>query len=193
MMSDEPPQISILDARLAEIDRRLRTIQTGLVGEQPSAAGGESLAAERPAAEPEPEPEPAERGLSHPEPSASSIALPPRVEVPEPPPAPASAEPEAAADLVAELRELAAVHERLLDSMRELVAAYERALARLGRAAPADVKEFSVSAGPFPSTEALRGFERTLSLIPEVREVAVRGYEGEDRAIVDVHLFDSTS
>jgi hypothetical protein len=28
-----------------------------------------------------------------------------------------------------------------------------------------------------------------LAQIPEVREVAIRGYEGDDRAIVDVQLF----
>ena len=31
---------------------------------------------------------------------------------------------------------------------------------------------------------------RTLAEIAQVREVSVRGYEGEDRAIVDVHLFE---
>ncbi len=79
----------------------------------------------------------------------------------------------------------------MLRSTRELLSAYERVLAQLPPAADTvAVREFSVSAGPFSSTEALRGFERTLSGIPEVREVAVRGYEGEDRAIVDVHLFE---
>ena len=86
--------------------------------------------------------------------------------------------------------------------MRELVAGYERAIARTEAPAPAPpgpppapatVRELSLSAGPLKSTEALRGFERSLARIPEVREVDVRGYEGGDRAIVDVHLFDSTS
>ncbi len=35
-MTSEPPQISILDARLAEIDSRLRTIQDGLVVDEPA-------------------------------------------------------------------------------------------------------------------------------------------------------------
>ena len=35
------PEKSILDARLAEIDRRLRTIQSGL---EPAAAGGQAQA-----------------------------------------------------------------------------------------------------------------------------------------------------
>jgi hypothetical protein len=59
---------------------------------------------------------------------------------------------------------------------------------RQGRAPGATVGEFTVSAGPFTSTAALRAFEQTLSGIPGVREVSVRSYEGEDRAIVDVRL-----
>jgi hypothetical protein len=55
------------------------------------------------------------------------------------------------------------------------------------------VCEFTVSAGPFASTGALRAFEQTLSAIPGVREVTVRGYEGEDRAIVDVLLAEPIS
>jgi hypothetical protein len=101
-----------------------------------------------------------------------------------------------ASELIAELRELTVAHERLLASTRELLSSYADALAGASAgsqpsAAPLD--EFSVSAGPFTSTEALRDFERALGRLPEVREVAVRGYEGDDRAIVDVHLFEPTS
>ena len=91
----------------------------------------------------------------------------------------------------------------MLERTRRLLNAYEQALAHWPpaapaspdrtRAAPAPVQEFSVSAGPFGSTEALRAFERALERIPEVREVEVRGYEGGDRAIVDVHLFEPKS
>ena len=42
------PEKSILDARLAEIDRRLRTIQTGLEAGRPQAAAGGPGAARRP-------------------------------------------------------------------------------------------------------------------------------------------------
>jgi hypothetical protein len=161
-MAEEPPQISIIDARLAEIDRRLGAIQTGLAIQDPP-----------------PEPPP----TAEPE-------LPPRVQVDAPPAPPEPAPPPAAP--VADLRALAATHERVLEATRELLAAYEQTLAsRSSR--EATVREFSVSAGPFQSTEALRSFERTLAKIPEVREVTVRGYEGEDRAIVDVHLIDPTS
>jgi hypothetical protein len=170
-MTDEPPQISIIDARLAEIDRRLGSIQTGLAVEN-----DEQSAAPRgsPPLGFEPSPGP-------------DAALPPRVEV-EPDEVPSAARQDPAA-LVDELRRLAAAQEQVLESTRELLRAYEAALTHVPPPEPA-VREFSVSAGPFPSTEALRGFERTLSEIPQVREVAVRGYEGGDRAIVDVHLFD---
>jgi hypothetical protein len=163
-MTDAPPEISILDARLAEIDRRLSSIQTGL-------ADDISVRRGVPAA-------------GH---AAPPAGLPPRVEVAEPSPAAAPT----AGSLLDQLRSLADAHERVLRSTRELLSAYERVLTRL----PADPvaakpQEFSVSAGPFASTEALRRFERTLAEIHEVREVSVRGFEGEDRAIVDVHLFE---
>jgi hypothetical protein len=111
------PQLSILDARLAEIDERLRTIQTGLADDR---------------AEPD-----------APCLTAVQAALPPRVELPR-----LTHEP--AADLIAELRALAAIQERLLAS--------------------------------------LRAFEQTLSALDGVRAVRVRGYEGGDRALLDVHL-----
>jgi hypothetical protein len=78
--------------------------------------------------------------------------------------------------------------------MRALHEAYGATLARLS--APGEglaVREFTVAAGPFASTESLRRFERTLAAIPDVREVAVRGYEGEDRAIVDVRFNEPRS
>jgi hypothetical protein len=162
-MTDEPPQISIIDARLAEIDRRLGSIQTGLAVEHD----------EQPSAEPAAPPD---------------SALPPRVEVPAQPTPPGALRD--LAGLVDELRRLAATQEQVLESTRKLLRACEASVAQASAPEPA-VREFSVSAGPFPSTEALRGFERTLAQIPQVREVAVRGYEGGDRAIVDVRLFDA--
>jgi hypothetical protein len=92
------------------------------------------------------------------------------------------------------MRDLIELHERLLASMRALLGAYETALSGLSTQGehPA-VREFAVVAGPFASTESLRKFERTLAAIPDVREVAIRGYEGEDRAIVDVRLDEPRS
>jgi hypothetical protein len=145
------------------------------------------------------------------------LGLPPRVAVPEtdaqPPAGGSAAASGEAAELVASLQELAGVQERLLDSMRSLMTAYERVLARslpvprpapassarpapapaAGPAPAASPGQVTVSAGPFASTEAVRGFERALAGMPGVREVEVRGYEGGDRAIVDVQLIDPTS
>jgi hypothetical protein len=49
-----------------------------------------------------------------------------------------------------------------------------------------------ISAGPFTGTGGLRAFEQALSVMPGVREVVVREYAGEDRAIIDVRLGDPT-
>jgi len=51
-------------------------------------------------------------------------------------------------------------------------------------------RDLVISAGPFTGTDGLRAFERALSVMPGVREVMVREYAGEDRAIVDVRLGD---
>jgi hypothetical protein len=50
----------------------------------------------------------------------------------------------------------------------------------------------TVSAGPFMSIDAVRDFERALAALPGVIEVAVRGYDRGDRAIVDVQLGQDT-
>jgi hypothetical protein len=80
--------------------------------------------------------------------------------------------------------------------MRELLDGYEVVLLEMGQqagpAATPATAELSVSAGPFPTTEALREFERSLAGLPGVRDVAVRGYVGADHAIVDVQLDPNT-
>ncbi|HEY2260214.1 MAG TPA: hypothetical protein VGH45_10905 [Solirubrobacteraceae bacterium] len=173
-MAEQPPQISLIDARLAEIDRRLGAIQSGLEAADPADLPVGSQTPEKPQP-----------------PEAPGAELPPRVDVDL---VPDAVDPSQRADtLIAELRQLAAAHQRVLESTQELLAAYERALTSLRPQDAQPVREFSVSAGPFHSTEALRGFEQTLAKIPAVRDVAVRGYEGGDRAIVDVHLIDPTS
>jgi hypothetical protein len=142
------PERSILDARLAEIDRRLRTIQSGLV--PPGAAEAEAVAPLVP-----PEAAPVPQRLSDPPPERQ------------------------AADLLTELRALVDAHQRLLASARE----------RLEARPPAAAESWvSVSAGPFAGTGALRRFEESLRALPEVRDVVVREFEGEDRAVIDVHL-----
>jgi hypothetical protein len=158
------PERSILDARLAEIDRRLRTIQSGLA----------------PAAESPPPP------LSFPSPTLV-------------PPAEAASRRHGAADMATALRELIAGHERLLAAARELLSSFESEPEQAGAPQPVPsrarepVPAVSVAAGPFPNTEALRRFETSLASLSEVRDVVVREYVGEDRAVVDVHLFTPTS
>ena len=145
------PEKPILDARLAEIDRRLRTIQSGLA----------------PAAE-------AEAARTH---DVAPLVAPEAAPVPQ---RLSDAPPDRqAADLVAELRALVDAHQRLLASARERLE---------GRPAAAAESWVSVSAGPFAGTEALRRFEESLRALPGVREVVVREFEGEDRAVIDVHL-----
>jgi hypothetical protein len=94
------PEPSILDARLAEIDRRLRTIQSELAP-VPDAEPTEEPVAEAPVAERDPEPlrlvEPAE-------PADSGRA--------------------------AQLAELLEAHERLLELHRELLSQYAEVLER---------------------------------------------------------------
>jgi hypothetical protein len=61
---------------------------------------------------------------------------------------------------------------------------------------PADVRSTradaataaTVSAGPFASIPELREFERRLAAIPGVSDVRVRGFDGADRAIIEVTL-----
>jgi hypothetical protein len=166
-------QISILDARLAEIDRRLESIQTGLT----------------PPEEPAPAPPP---------PPAPPTALPLRVVVPHHDAVqPAAAGPVDREMVISELRALAAAHERLLESVHGLLALLEPGAivieAANGNGARRPGPEFTVSAGPFITPDALRDFERSLARMPDVREVEVRAYEGGNRAIVDVQLFEPTS
>jgi hypothetical protein len=154
------PEKSILDARLAEIDRRLRTIQSEL------APAAEAARAEREPRAPVIPPEAAPVPMR-----VADLSARPRTGDP-----PDSGQ---LADLVARLSALVEAHERLLTSAREQ--AERRQSIETG-------PEVSVSAGPFADTDALRRFEQALRTLPEVRRVAVREYEGADRAIVDVHL-----
>jgi hypothetical protein len=153
------PEKSILDVRLAEIDRRLRTIQDGL--------------------------EPAVRGVGVAEgaPPAPPEAAPAPVIAPEAAPVPKRLSPEdrQVGELVARLTALVEAQERLLACTRELTDRREPEPGGL---------TISVSAGPFAGTEALRRFEQSLMALPEVRSATVREYQGADRAIVDVHLFE---
>jgi len=184
------PERSILDARLAEIDRRLRTIQSELAPAPESAGRPSSF----PAPTLVPPPDSPRSGLSEP-------PGPPRPPTPESPPAPpgpgSHLQPASdAQELVAQLRQLVAAQERWLAWARELLVAHDLPPAAGQAFRPSAVPAtgpVGVSAGPFSSTEALRRFERALSSLPEVRDVVRREYAGDDRVVVDVHLFGPIS
>jgi hypothetical protein len=164
------PEPSILDARLAEIDRRLRMIQSGL---EPVRAAADDPVAEMP-----------RRGESLPSaplPSMSLVARRLAPSPPSPPPVTADRRDEEISLLTARLSELTAAHERLLATSQELLV--EQA-DRLARTTPA----VSVAAGPFTDTRALQEFQQAVTGLPQVREVAVREYVGSESVILDVQL-----
>jgi len=150
-----------LGPQLAEMDRLLHDIQVELMPDR----------------EPTPVLTSAASTVAIPDPPAP--APPPPVLGPPPPP------PDPALDH--RIRALTELSERLVASMRELLAGYERVLAANARARP-EPAGVTLSAGPFASIEALREFEAAVSDLRGVREVVVRGYEGTDRAIIDVRL-----
>jgi hypothetical protein len=167
---------STLGAHLAEMDRLLRDIQTELLPEREPAP---VLADDAP--DPDDAPPPV---ATAPDPGDA------------PPPATAVAAPPPAAD--PQIQSLTELSARLLASIRELLAGYEGVLVGgsrpVRRLAPSrarirpDAGGVTLSAAPFASLEALHEFEQAVSRLPGVREVAVRGYEGTDRAIIEVRL-----
>jgi pyruvate/2-oxoglutarate dehydrogenase complex dihydrolipoamide acyltransferase (E2) component len=160
-----------------------------------------------PALSPEADPPLAHAGPD-PEPGPGPEPEPDLEPEPEPPPPLATATPTAVTapptsdPQIQALTELSA---RLLASIRELLVGYERVLVRPSSQSrpeqpqpqpPApprvrrrpDDSDVTLSAAPFASLEALHEFEQAVASLPGVREVAVRGYEGTDRAIIEVRL-----
>ena len=159
--------------RLAEMEEQLHALASELAEDL-----GEPVP-EAPAPEPPAAPEP---------PPAPPAPEPPPPEPPPPEPPPRVAEPtrvsQPALDPNATLEAMCA---RLVASMREMLAGYELALTHVvsrGEAGPA----VTVAAGPFASVGLLERFEDALRALPDVSNVAVRGYEGRDRAVLEVHL-----
>jgi outer membrane biosynthesis protein TonB len=217
-MPDAKPRVSELDLRLAEIDRRLREIQADLIPGRPSAPLAEPpQVTEPPPPEPPPReppppapespPPPPRRRAPHP-----SLAPPPAEPEPEPEPPAAQAEPDepprgrsgplasllqrnrrsapAPAERDDELAALGEMHERLLVAMRELIDAYGAVVRH--EQAPSAADEVSLSAGPFTTTRAVHRFVQDVSTLPGVRDVTLRGYDGPDRALLDVQLSEPT-
>ena len=84
---------------------------------------------------------------------------------------------------------LAELHASLLSSMATLLAEFQETVAELQE--PLSTR-ISISAGPFTTIAAVHAFERDLARLPGVREVSLRGYEGDDRVVIDVQLAVST-
>ncbi len=80
---------------------------------------------------------------------------------------------------------LAAMQEQQLELIRELIDVLR---ANMSSEPESPAVTLTVSAGPFATNEEVREFARELAGAPRVREVALRGYEGEDRALLDVQL-----
>jgi len=165
------PEPSILDARLAEIDRRLRMIQSGL--EPVREASADPVA--------EPPPPPMSDPFQPPPPPLPPPSLIARRLAPSHPPEPADTRDEEIAVLTARLSELTSTHERLLATTQNLLIEQADVLAR---ATPA----VSVAAGPFTDTRALQEFQHAVSGLPHVRDVAIREFVGSEGVILDVQL-----
>ena len=190
--------------RLAEMDARLRAMQEELerdlsVAESPAGADpagaepAEPVGAE-PAEPADVEPADTGPGPGAPEPSVAVRGSAPARELrqraprlfPPAPPAPRQPQPEPqpAAD-----PRLEAMCTRLLRSRQELLAGYEIALGHVAaRPESGDAAAVTLAAGPFSRVEMVAEFERALAGLPHVAEVALRGYEGSDRAIIEVQL-----
>jgi hypothetical protein len=169
---------STLDAHLAEMDRMLRDVQAEL---EPDQEPRPPLEAADPTVAGIPDPPPPPPPFPDPPPPADP-APPPIPEPPPPPPVPGPA-----LDPGVQIQALTELSVGLIASMRELLDGYERLLILPSRRRAAST-HVTMSAGPFTSIEALHDFEEALSRVRGVQDVIVRGYEGTDRAIIDVRL-----
>jgi hypothetical protein len=161
------------------MDRLLCDVQADLVPDRkPRPALVTGAIPDPPAPPPPPEPPPPLDPPPAPEPRP----------IPDPPPPPPALPDLALLDTARQVEAITELSERLVASMRELRSGYERVLAPGSHRHPGRAAGVTLSAGPFASIEALHEFERALSDVPGVRDVAVRGYEGIDRAIIDVRL-----
>lgn len=203
-MSESTQHVSPLDVRLAGIDHRLREIQAELVPERTP----------RDTPEAPPRSEPLPRGRTGPLASLLSrgpLVAPVDDEVPAPAeargPGPASS---AAEEQLARLRELTVLYGELLGSLRDVLrgqkpsgapAPAAPAAPAPGARAPAAPAQpepaaaagelVTLSAGPFGTIGAVRAFERQLAAVPGVRDILLRGYEGDDHAVFDVRVGES--
>jgi hypothetical protein len=168
------------DSLVKELDERLRAIQADL---RPGVAVP-TLSFQ--ANEPEPPPD------VRPGRSGPLSALLGRTR---PEPAPPKPEP-GTPELLEQVKAMTEMQMKLLAASERLIEAFVRIVESpaqpLGLFTPTTEppRRTEIAAGPFADTEALREFERALAQLEGVRRVAVRGYEGRDRAVFDVELSD---
>lgn len=153
--------------------------------------------AKPPVPESRPEAEPSAADPPPHEPPPQATPGPPPPQAPPGPPVPPQATPgppvpppvqalrRAAARADPRVDVLAELQSSLLTATRDLLDGYERASFT---ASERRANRVTISAGPFSGTESLHAFEQELSQLPGVRDVDVRGYEGSDRAIIEVEL-----
>jgi hypothetical protein len=178
---------------LAEMDRLLREIQVELDPDReaaPALQAAPSQSQPPPASPHEPPPPPPAPPAppTHDAPDHGASTTPPESE--------------------SQLLTLAELTAGLLASIRQLLNGYERVLVQIRpdptpprptrppRPAATAQQPYrrppdpgvTVTAGPFRHLDAVHEFEEAVSRLPGVREVAVRGYEGSDRAIIEVRL-----
>jgi hypothetical protein len=167
------------------MDGLLREIQMELAPDrEPAPALSPQRASPLADAGPDPEPEPEPESAPGPPPAAPIPTAVTRPPTPDP-----------------QIHALTELSAHLLASIRELLAGYERVMIRPSSPEPPtppsapprvrrrpDDSDVTLSAAPFASLEALHEFEQAVASLPGVREVAVRGYEGTDRAIIEVRL-----
>lgn len=168
-----PPGPSELDTRLAEIDRRLHQIQAGLAPD--AEAVTEPPEAVAPADDAVPESAPAERQPSPRQGPLAALLARSRRRRSDPP--------------TEEIAELVRMHQGLLDAVGQLARLLGE---RAAGAEPAAARRAGalVSAGPFSETHQVESFLLTLAALEPVRDVALVGYEGADRALIEVQLSD---
>jgi hypothetical protein len=154
---------------LAEIDRRLREIQAEFAPPGRTATPGRAAGREPPPHPVEDRPA-AGRGRTGPLETVLKRAKPPGVALP-----PRTDDP-------------TGLQAKLMAAIDDLIRAYECSIAATPTPTPSSADELMLSAGPFSSIAELREFQRALTEIPGVLEVSVRGYEGADRALIEVRL-----
>ena len=219
-MSESTQDVSPLDVRLAGIDRRLREIQAELVPERTPRDTPEAPPRSEPLPRGRTGPLASLLSRGSRPPAGDEVPAPAQAPAPAkaPPGAPA---PSAAEQQLERLGELTALYGELLGSLRDVVRGQAAPDAPGPPAPPADPEPpappppaepvqaappspraepeppapagelVTLSAGPFSTIGAVRAFERQLTAVPGVRDVLLRGYEGDDHAVFDVRVGES--